>query len=159
MIISINNQALILLASVYGGMLIGLLFDLFRLIRRNGKCKGANTFVGDMIFWTISLVIILIIVYNSSSGQIRPYQLAGLTLGAAAYLRLLSKYVMSILMLILIGLRTLIYAMIGILKGPIVFASNLFWKPYKCFKEILVGAVTKAVNRITKYIVMHRQKK
>jgi spore cortex biosynthesis protein YabQ len=159
MIISVNNQALILIASVYGGMLIGLLFDFFRLIRKGFKRKKAFIPVGDIIFWAVSLVIILIVVYNSSSGLIRSYQLIGLALGTFIYLKLLSKYVLIIVPMIMIGIRTLFYAIIGILKVPVVLAANFLWKPCKLFRKTAANVVGKATGFAAKRIGILGKKK
>jgi spore cortex biosynthesis protein YabQ len=159
MIISVNNQVLILIASVYGGMLIGLLFDFFRLLRKGFKIKKAVIPVGDIIFWAASVVIILAVVYNSSSGLIRSYQLIGLALGTFIYLKLLSKYVLTILPMILIGIRTLFYAIIAILKVPVVLAANILWKPCKRFRKAAINAAHNAAGFAAKHIGILIKKK
>jgi len=53
MTMSTANQAYVFLATVYGGLIIGLFFDIYRMIRRIFKPGKWLTGLLDLIFWII----------------------------------------------------------------------------------------------------------
>ena len=73
------------------GNIIGLIFDLFRVIRKSFKTSDIITFIEDAIFLIISAVIIIegIIVLNN--GEIRCFIFFGLFFGLLLYFLTISK--------------------------------------------------------------------
>lgn len=50
----INNQAELFLIFTINGILIGLLFDFFRILRRSFKTKDIITYIEDILFWILT---------------------------------------------------------------------------------------------------------
>ena len=55
----ITNQAYLFLIFVINGLLIGLLFDFFRILRLSFKTRDFVTYIEDIIFWIITGIIVL----------------------------------------------------------------------------------------------------
>jgi spore cortex biosynthesis protein YabQ len=159
MIISVNNQALILFASVYGGLILGLFFDFYRLIRNAFRFSKIVTFIGDISFWIIGLTVSLVIIYRSSSGLVRFYQILGFALGMTVYLKILSRYVVKLLYFFLRCLRNFMYTVLRIGKVPWVVLSNLLWKPYDRSKTWLSKLFIKMSDETRRYMEILRKKK
>lgn len=50
----ISNQANIFLIFTINGVIIGLLFDFFRILRRSFNTKDIITYIEDILFWILT---------------------------------------------------------------------------------------------------------
>lgn len=94
---SITVQGYIFLTALYGGLLIGFAYDIYRAIRYFLKPKKAATILGDIIFWILISLMTFYILIKSSWGEIRGYILFGFILGAILYLKVLAKIIYPVL--------------------------------------------------------------
>lgn len=159
MLLSIADQVIILLASVYGGLILGLIFDLYRFVRGIFRFGKTFTVIGDMLFLTVGLILTLMVVYKSSSGLVRVYQLLGFGLGMALYIRFMSDAMQSILRTFMYCIKGLLYNIIRVLRGPVIVLSNILWKPCSVLKGRTTRALARMVQDVRKYIPMLRNKK
>lgn len=62
-----NNQAYTFIIFIINGIIIGLLFDCFRIIRKSFKTSDMITYIEDILFWIIAGIITLyfIFIYNN----------------------------------------------------------------------------------------------
>lgn len=135
MFLSIADQVIILLASVYGGLLLGLLFDLYRFVRGVLRFGKGITTIGDIIFWILGIVLILSVMYKSNSGLIRVYQLLGFVSGVALYFRFLSGIVGRMLHMLVYCVRGFVYAVLKISAGPVNMVLNILWRLHSGVKR------------------------
>ena len=111
----VTNQAHLFLIFVINGILIGLLFDMFRISRKVIKTSNFITYIEDILFWILTGIIILYSIFVFNNGQLRFYMFLGIILGAICYLLFISSYVIRINVKI-----------INIIFMPIKFIINLF---------------------------------
>ena len=111
----VTNQAHLFLIFVINGILIGLLFDMFRISRKVIKTSNFITYIEDILFWILTGIIILYSIFVFNNGQLRFYMFLGIILGAICYLLFISSYVIKINVKI-----------INIIFMPIKFIINLF---------------------------------
>ena len=125
-----ENQAYIFLIFILNGFLIGLLFDIFRILRKSFKTKDIITYGQDILFWLISGGIILYSIFKFNNGEIRGFIFIGIAIGALIYMLLFSKFFIKINLCVINFIKKLFYFIIII---PIKFISNiikkLFFKP------------------------------
>jgi len=95
MTVFVISQAYIFLCTVVGGMVIALIYDIFRIKRRAFKTGNLLTYVEDLLFWVIVAVIMFITVYYSNEGELRSYLFLGIVLGVILYALILSKPIMN----------------------------------------------------------------
>ena len=57
------NQASLFLIFVINGIIIGLVFDIFRILRKSFKTSDIITTIEDILFWIITGIIILYSIY------------------------------------------------------------------------------------------------
>ena len=86
------NQFYLLFIFLFSGFLIGIIFDLFRILRKSFKTSDLITYIEDFIFWIITGTYLLIIIFKFSFGQIRLYMFISLIIGFIVYILTLSKY-------------------------------------------------------------------
>lgn len=83
--------------TVYGGLIIGLLFDLNRAIKKNLKFINIFVSVFDIIFWLIVTTISFIIINTVESFDLRYYHFLALFIGFLFYYFTISRFVLKIL--------------------------------------------------------------
>ena len=55
----IINQGYIFVIFILNGFLIGILFDIFRILRKSFKTKDIVTYIEDILFWIITGIFLL----------------------------------------------------------------------------------------------------
>jgi spore cortex biosynthesis protein YabQ len=159
MILSVSNQTLILLASIYGGLLLGLIFDLYRFARNTFRFGRITTIIGDIIFWAAGLALTLVIIYKSSSGLVRFYQLLGFSLGMAVYMKFISRYTHKLLFMLKRCIISFAYTFIKIIRGPVILLSNILWKPCQKIRRGIGRLFINIEQDTKKYMMLFRKKK
>ena len=91
----INNQALLFCVFIINGLLIGLLFDFFRILRKSFKTSDIITYIEDILFWILTGIILLYSIFTFNNGEIRFYMFLGVILGCIIYMLLFSRYIVN----------------------------------------------------------------
>lgn len=116
----VSNQIYIASVFIVAGIIIGLLFDFCRALRKTFKTKDFVTYIEDTLFWIVSGFFLLFVVSKYTNGIIRLYMFASLLIGLILYFWLISGLFIKISLCIF-----------KCLKRGIAF---LFW-PLKKFKN------------------------
>lgn len=127
---SIQSQAYIFFATLYGGIIIGFLYDIYRIFRYYAKPKKVATFIEDLVFWLIVSVISLFILIFSNWGEIRGYVFLGFISGAFLYYRILSKPIITILVHVVNFIVKVIKYIFSILFFPFRVIVKHLYVPY-----------------------------
>ena len=138
----INNQLGLFLMYLASGILICLLFDIFRALRKAIKTSDLVTYIEDTIFWILASCFLLYLTFILNSGKIRLFIFIGLALGCSLYYFTISKYFMKITVKIFI-----------ILKNILITPIRIFLKINKkliCFICINLQNITKFFKNIPK---------
>ena len=125
------EQVYIFLATILVGAVMGIVFDFFRALRRNGNTCNIIVYLQDIIFWLIVAVIIITSSFVLNNGELRGYMLIGYVLGAFIYMLTLSKYIKSFFGFIL----DLISNGLQILCKPFNMVSKSFQKKEENLKS------------------------
>ena len=97
----VAEQVYIFLETILVGAIMGVVFDFFRALRRNGNTRNIIVYIQDIIFWIIVAIIIITSSFILNAGELRGYMLIGYVLGAFLYLLALSFYVKGFFMIIM----------------------------------------------------------
>lgn len=93
----IKLQATSFLITVLAGLLLGLLFDTYRVMRRRTKPRGLVTSLGDLLFWALATTVTFTLLLLGNWGELRLYVFVGLSLGVAFYYWTVSRlYIRSL---------------------------------------------------------------
>ena len=88
----VTNQANLFLIFTIDGIIIGVLFDIFRILRKSFKTSDIVTYIEDIIFWILTGFIILYSIFVFNNGQLRLFMFLGIILGAFIYMLFISSY-------------------------------------------------------------------
>ena len=119
MISSVSEQLYIFLATLYGGMVIGFIYDLYRIFRGIFRPKKLATLIEDLIFWIVIGAAALVVLLFSNDGQLRFYTFLGFAMGALIYISVLSPYVLRCIILILKIIKKILSKLLHILLFPL----------------------------------------
>ena len=78
------------------GLILGIIFDLFRVIRTTFHLHTIATSILDILYWIIALVIAFTLLIMSNWGEFRFYIFIGITLGGGLYYKFISRYMMQL---------------------------------------------------------------
>ena len=136
MLVSLQFQFNVLFFSFLSGMLIGVLFDIYRLLRGIGKPVNIVTFISDLLFWLLTSIVVFIFLLYTSYAYIGIYVYLYIALGTYVYYKILSKS----LILFLLRTSKTSAKVIRIMKNYIFYPVQLIFyninsKKYKNKKK------------------------
>ncbi len=125
------DQLYIVISFFFSGIVIGILFDLFRSTRRSFKIPNIIIYIEDALFWILTGLIIILTIFICTDGQIRLYMILMLITGAFIYFSLVSKFVI----IINVKLLNLVQSIIHFITQPFKIILNFIKNNIK-FKKI-----------------------
>lgn len=152
LIVSISEQAQIFLAAVEAGIIIGIFYDLFRIIRKILPHPNWVIQLEDFIFWIIVSGFMFFVLFSKNYGEIRGFALIGAFLGNMIYFFTLSIWLMKFSDWIIDWIKRIIRVVIRILLIPIKLIIKILYYPYKwiSYPMRILGVRTK--------ILVHKSK-
>lgn len=151
-----DNQAYLFLIFIINGVLIGLVFDIFRILRKTFKTTDFITYIEDITFWILAGLITLYFIFTFNNGEIRLYILLGIVLGILIYMLTISKYIIKFSVKIIKFIETIVSKIICILTYPlkliITFLRRILFRPISFIFINIRKVFTKYNLNILKYI-------
>ena len=137
MIVNVSFQAYIFFITIGIGIGMGLLYDIFRILRRTFKHPNFLIHVEDLIYWIIVACFFFIILFYESYGEIRAFCFLGALLGAGFYFLVFSPWVLYISITIIGYIEKMIHWIVRLVMVPVSFMVKLLSYPYRWIKVIL----------------------
>ena len=138
-----QDQAYLFIVFSLTGVIIGLLFDFFRILRRSFKTSNIITYFEDVLFWILTGVLILYNIWYFNNGEIRIYMFLGIIMGLLIYMLTLSNIIVSLFSKIL-------KMLIRILEIPFKTIISIFHK--------IITIIIKIFNKFKKKIKIKKGK-
>lgn len=121
---TIGMQLYSLFLFIIAGILIGIFFDIFRILRRTFKTPDWITYLEDILFWILTGSFLLFLLFYFQNGEIRGYVILGLFLGILIYMLTISKHFIKISVNILKTIKDIIKQVISWCLKPF----SIVWK-------------------------------
>lgn len=125
----IMNQVYLFFIFIANGVLIGILFDFFRILRKSFKTSDIVTYIEDFLFWILTGFSILYFMFVFNNGEIRLFMFLGIAVGITLYMLIFSSFLIKINVTIITSLKKVISKIVGIILIPFKFIKRLFFKP------------------------------
>lgn len=139
MISTMDAQLISLIISLFAGLTIGLLFDLYRTFNYYIRPPKVFLYFMDLIFWVATCIIVFTMLLNADFAELRIYTFAGMGIGVLIYFRLFSQYILwfyrSAAYIILKAIRLFFMLM----RLPFRLLYNVLWYPAEVIKRSAVG--------------------
>ncbi len=136
----------IFLTSIYGGLIAGCIYDIYRTIRYYSKPSKIISYLGDLIFWTIITSLFFYILIKINWGEIRGYIILGFFIGVFTYSKLFSRFIYPVLIKIGGVLNKIIKEIIAIILYPLKLFKRKSFPTLKKIKKIpieIIGQIKK----------------
>ena len=91
-----NGQLGLFLMYMAGGILICLIYDIFRALRKSIRTSDMITYLEDVFFFIIVLIFLIYLIFIVNDGNIRGFIFIALILGGICYYFTFSKYFMKV---------------------------------------------------------------
>ncbi|MDI6600299.1 MAG: spore cortex biosynthesis protein YabQ [Thermoanaerobacteraceae bacterium] len=120
----IKAEVYAFLTMVYCGLIMGILFDIYREKKHYFKKRPVLDAIEDILFWIVQAGVLFLFLYWSNYGEIRMFSTLGVIAGGAAYYYTLSSLVVKILDIIF---KTIIkvFSIISITRRKILHIINV----------------------------------
>lgn len=142
--INVNQQLFNFFIFTFSGVVIGILFDGFRILRKTFKTPDLITYIEDILFWILSGIILLFTIFKFNNGEIRIYIFLGLIFGFILYLLTISKYFVKLCVTVLSFIKKIIYTPFNIIFK---FINKFVIKPVFVVSIEIKRKVTKLIKR------------
>jgi spore cortex biosynthesis protein YabQ len=128
--IPFTEDAISFYATIYGGLIIGLLFDINRSLKSNFKILKCFSVVFDIVFWVLATAIIFITINAIESFDLRYYHFVALFIGFILYYNTISKFILKILNII-------IRSIVLLIKNTVIYIGLISESLYYMFIYII----------------------
>ncbi len=136
----VTNQALLFAIFIINGIIIGLVFDFFRILRKSFRTNDIITYIEDILFWIITGLILLYSIFTFNNGEIRLFMFLGAILGCIIYMIIFSKFIIKINTKIIRFLKKSIKKAIIVILYPI---------------KIIIKVIKKIFNKPISFIIIN----
>lgn len=126
---NIYIQIYIFLFTLYGGLIIGVLYDMIDILLYNPNKRHKGRGRTDILFWMLTIIVVLFILFYSNNGIIRVYTLLGFAMGWLFYFWLLSKFVRRFILFIIQSILRIFKILFGIILIPYKWIKSLLYTP------------------------------
>lgn len=155
---TIKVQFYIFLTSLYGGLVAGLAYDIYRATRCFFKPKKIVTTIEDFIFWVGIALIFFYILNKSNWAELRGYIFLGFFAGGYIYLRILSKVLFPFLIKLFNGLAFIFKGAVKGITLPFKYTNKILTPKIKKTKRI-GGIFKESIDEIRRYKKIISKKK
>jgi spore cortex biosynthesis protein YabQ len=129
MVSTVEAQLISLIISVFAGLAVSLLFDLYRTINYYIKPSKPFVHVMDLLFWLAGGVVVFIILLRADFAELRVYTFIGIIVGVFVYFKLFSEYVLKFFRWIIYALLKTIRIILILVFLPFKLVYNILWAP------------------------------
>lgn len=125
----VSNQAYLFFVFIINGILIGLLFDFFRIARKVFNTNDMVTYIEDILFWILAGATVLYSIFVFNNGELRLFMFLGIILGGFIYMLFVSSYIIKINVKIINILKNILGVLFIPFKAIYKILHRLFFKP------------------------------
>jgi len=111
------------------GLVVSVIFDIFRILRKTTKTSDIVTNIQDILFCIITGIILLLSIFYFNKGELRLYIFIGIGIGITFYMIFISKYFIKINVAIINFIKKIIYWLFKPFIILLNFTKKMFLKP------------------------------
>ena len=137
---TVKYQIFVFLYTIYGGIIIGISYDIYRVMKGKNRKDKIITSFWDVAFLVLILFVCLWGIFSSNYGDRRVYVFIGFIVGFVLYEKILGKFGVYLFATIKKSIVRLFITTNHLLLLPFKFIYNILWYPVlKTIKSFLKG--------------------
>lgn len=157
---TVEFQSYVFSFTIYGGIIIGVIYDIYRVLKGGKHGDRLITSVWDVLFLLSVLLVAIWAIFSSNYGDLRFYVFLGFAVGFFLYEKILSRIIIGVFSFLKKSIEHFVRTTNSILVLPFKALYNLL---YYTSKKAFKYALTKKhrLNKIKKVptIIMGDTKK
>ena len=130
-----NSQVITFLITIATGIVLGVLFDCYRVLRGNFRSRGLVTCLTDLLYWLLATVVVFLALVVSNWGELRFYVFLGILSGVGLYYRLVSLYAIRLFSFFIRFVKSIVNFIKRVVKvffiRPILFCIKIIGWPFR----------------------------
>jgi spore cortex biosynthesis protein YabQ len=134
---TVQFQSYVFSYTVYGGILIGILYDAYRALRGRKRSERLITSIWDAVFLFSVFIVVIWAVFSSSYGDIRAYVFIGFLVGFYLYEKLLGKIAVGVFRFVYRSIASFFKRTNSIIILPVKLLYSFFYHCCICFCKML----------------------
>ncbi len=134
---TVQFQSYVFSYTVYGGILIGVLYDFYRVLKGKKRNEGLITSFWDILFLLSVFAVVIWAVFSSSYGDIRSYIFIGFLVGFYLYEKLLGRIAAGVLHFLYKNIISFFKKTNSIFVLPIKLLCSFLYRCYYGFSRML----------------------
>ena len=151
------NQIYLFLIFIVNGIIIGILFDFFRILRKSFKTSDLVTYFEDLLFWILTGFSILYFIFVFNNGEIRLFMFLGIAIGITLYMLIFSSIFIKINVNVIVFFKKIFSKVFEIILIPFKFIKKLFFKPVSFIFINIRKSSTNLYNNFIKITKKHKK--
>lgn len=136
------------LVSLLWGVILLLLYDVLRILRRFVKHSAFLVSVEDVVFWSISGVLIFVMIYEHNNGTIRGFAIVAIGIGMILYHYLVSEYLIRFICMLLNAILGTLGRILKIIFKPMKMGLHFGNKTAKNISKAATKKLKKTVRTV-----------
>lgn len=152
MYLSSRHELFVLMGTFLGGAALGVVFDFFRIMRKNFKGASKMVWLQDVFLWVVSLAVVYATVFITNDGKLRWYVFVGFGAGLIIYILALSPFVIKMATAIITFFKKVVAFVFNILAYPAKWLYKTVGRPVRAFFKWLK-------KRFLRFLRNQKQKK
>jgi spore cortex biosynthesis protein YabQ len=126
---TVEFQSFVFMFTVYGGIIIGIFYDIYCVLKGSRRGDRFITSIWDMLFLAAAMLVVLWALFSSNYGDIRAYVFIGFAVGFFLYEKILSKIARAVFLFVKHNVVFFFKTTNNLLVLPFRFLFNLLWHP------------------------------
>ncbi len=126
---TVKYQIFVFLYTIYGGIIIGISYDIYIVMKGKRRKDKAITSFWDVIFLMLILFICLWAIFSSNYGDRRFYAFIGFVVGFVLYEKILGKFGMYLFNTVRKSIVRFFTTTNHLILLPFRFIYNILWYP------------------------------
>ena len=98
--VSLVDQLYAFGMTIVAGLVMGVVFDLFRVLRGSARPRSVLTWAGDILYWVSVTPLVAAVLLHANRGELRFYVVLGIGVGLTLYFTVCSLVVLETLRLV-----------------------------------------------------------
>lgn len=150
--IGIAEQTVDFLWSVAFGALLGLFYDVFRIVRVAVRAPSPVVFIQDVVFWFLAGLCTFIFIFAINAGELRLFLFLGILAGAAAYYFTLGMLVIAFAKAVVSFIKRALRLVFRVLTYPLRVLCRIFGpfmaKNLKKIKKFFIYLFKNSIKKV-----------
>lgn len=147
----LSGQVISFAMTIGTGILLGSLFDCYRVLRGAFAPKAVMTWFADLFYWGVATAVVFISLVLSNWGELRFYVVIGILSGVTLYYKCLSHYLIRLfaqgIRLLIIGVGYCKSLFVTILIRPFLYCMKILsWPFHFIWKQLVVWCHTRWIR-------------